>query len=72
MMRQQQDNDEHKVKPVIQFNIGETVIVNSGNFVGVEGTIESIDQERQRLKLLANIFGRLTQVDLDCGQVERP
>lgn len=72
MMRQQQDNDEHKVKPVIQFNIGENVVVNSGNFAGVEGTIESIDQEHQRLKLLVNIFGRYTQVDLDCGQVERP
>ena len=72
MMHQQQENEEHKVKPVVQFNIGENVIIRDGSFGGCEGTIESIDYERQKLKLSVNIFGRYAPVEVDCGQVERP
>ena len=72
MMHRQQENEEHKVKPVVQYKIGETVNIREGSFEGCEGTIESIDVERQKLKLSVSIFGRFTPVEVDCGQVERP
>ena len=59
-------------KPRIQYKIGETVQLKGSAFVGYEGVIESIDNERQRLKVSVNIFGRATPVEIGIDEVERP
>ena len=62
---------EDKVQPKIDFEVGETVKIRDGAFENFEGTIEEIDTERGKLKILVSIFGRSTPVELEYWQVER-
>ena len=62
---------EEAVKPKVLFEIGEVVRINSGAFENFEGSIEEIDNERGKLKLMVSIFGRSTPVELEFWQVDR-
>jgi len=62
---------EEKARPKIMFEIGETVRIKDGAFENFEGTIEEIDSERGKLKLMVMIFGRSTPVELEFWQVGR-
>jgi transcriptional antiterminator NusG len=65
------NEEKEAVKPKVLFEIGEVVRINSGAFENFEGTIEEIDNERGKLKLMVSIFGRSTPVELEFWQVER-
>ena len=56
-------------RPTIIFDIGETVKVIDGPFQSFNGTVESVDEEAARLKVLINIFGQGTPVELNYVQV---
>ncbi|WP_046176537.1 transcription termination/antitermination protein NusG [Domibacillus indicus] len=53
------------------YEIGETVTVKEGPFADFEGTVEEIDQDKGKLKVLVNMFGRETPVELDFDQVNK-
>ncbi|MBQ7877932.1 MAG: transcription termination/antitermination factor NusG [Bacteroidaceae bacterium] len=55
----------------LQFALGETVKVNYGPFSGFNGTIEEINVEKKRLKVMVKIFGRSTPVELGYMQVDK-
>jgi transcriptional antiterminator NusG len=65
------EEKKEKVKPKIQFDVGETVKVNDGPFQNFTGVIEEVDPERGKLKIAVAIFGRSTPVELEYWQVER-
>lgn len=54
-----------------QFSVGEAVKINDGPFSDFLGTVESIDQEKGKIKVLVSIFGRETPVELDFLQVTK-
>ena len=58
-------------RPMISFDIGEVVKVVDGPFQSFNGTVESVDEENARLKVLINIFGQGTPVELNHTQVEK-
>jgi len=53
------------------FIIGETVKVIDGPFNGFNGTIEEINVEKKKLKVMVKIFGRKTPLELSFMQVEK-
>jgi transcriptional antiterminator NusG len=58
-------------KHKIDFNVGEVVNITDGPFKGFDGSISEIDQTKGKLKVLVNMFGRETPVELDSLQVKR-
>lgn len=61
------DQPKHK----IDYSIGEVVSIIDGPFKGFDGTISEIDAQKGKLKVLVNMFGRDTPVELDSLQVKR-
>lgn len=55
----------------LEFVLGEVVKVNTGPFSGFNGTIEEINTEKKKLKVMVKIFGRSTPVELGYLQVDK-
>ncbi len=62
---------EKKARPRLAFDVGEQVRVTTGPFADFNGSISEIDFDRSKLKVLVNIFGRETPVELEFGQVAK-
>jgi len=58
-----------KVK--VGFSRGESVRVKDGPFIDFVGTVDEVNTEKGRVKILLSIFGRETPVQLDFLQVEK-
>ncbi len=55
----------------VDFEINEAVKIMDGPFKGFEGKVSEIDQERGKIKVLVNMFGRDTPVELDSLQIKK-
>ncbi|MEH7117728.1 transcription termination/antitermination protein NusG [Neobacillus vireti] len=55
----------------VDYEIGETVRVKEGPFANFTGSVEEMDKDRAKLKVLVNMFGRDTPVELDFTQIEK-
>ena len=66
-------DDEGNIK--IEFNIdlevGEKVIIKNGSFEGQEAEISEIDYEHGRVKVMVEVFGRMTPVELEYHEVRK-
>ena len=51
--------------------VGDTVKVKEGAFESFEGTVDSLDSASGKVKILIEIFGRSTEVELEHWQVEK-
>ena len=54
-----------------KFSVGEAVKITDGPFSDFLGTIDDIDEEKGKVKVLVSIFGRETPVELDFLQIAK-
>lgn len=55
----------------IDVNIGDLVKINDGPFKGFDGKVSEVDSEKGKVKVLVNMFGRDTPVELDSLQIKK-
>jgi transcriptional antiterminator NusG len=65
------DAPVRKGKPRVEFEVGETVRVKEGPFADFSGEVDEINHEQLRVKVLVNIFGRETPVELEFSQIAK-
>jgi transcription termination/antitermination protein NusG len=57
--------------PTVDFEVGESVTVMDGPFATLPATVNEINPDTQKLKVLVSIFGRETPVELSFDQVTK-
>jgi transcriptional antiterminator NusG len=57
-------------RPKFSFEKGESVRVIDGPFINFNGTVDEVNQEKGKVKVMVSIFGRATPVELEFPQVE--
>ena len=62
---------EEPPKVKMSLNVGEAVRITDGPFTDFEGTVDDLNEEKGKVKVLISIFGRSTPVELDFLQVEK-
>jgi len=60
-----------RAKPRLEFELGETVRVREGPFADFSGEVIEINEDQLKLKVLVNIFGRETPVELEFSKVAK-
>jgi transcriptional antiterminator NusG len=60
-----------RTKPRLEYEVGESVRVKEGPFADFSGEIAEINADHMKLKVLVNIFGRETLVEMDFSQVAK-
>ncbi len=65
------DGAPKKARHRPMFEMGESVRVREGPFADFTGTIAEINDDQMKLKVLVNIFGRETPVELEFSQVAK-
>jgi len=65
------EGQKHRSKPRLEHQVGDTVRVKEGPFADFSGQIAEINEDQLKLKVLVNIFGRETPVELEFSQVAK-
>jgi len=60
-----------KPQPKYFFESGDDIRVIDGPFTNFNGTVEEVNHEKGKIKVLVSIFGRSTPVELDFVQVQK-
>ena len=58
-------------KPRLLYEVGETIRVKEGPFADFSGEVAEINEDQLKVKVLVNIFGRETPVELEFSQVAK-
>ncbi len=61
------EEPQHK----IEFKVGDSVKITDGPFKDFDGKVSEIDEEKGKVKVLVNMFGRDTPVELDSLQIKK-
>lgn len=68
---QAKPSDEKKHVEVVDFEVGDSVMVVDGPFATLHATINEINPDSQKIKGLVEIFGRETPVELSFNQIQK-
>jgi len=70
-MTQRMKEGEEKPKPLIHFDEGEAVRVTTGPFANFSGYVDEVMEDKEKLRVMVQVFGRATPVVLDYSSVEK-
>lgn len=62
---------EKAIAPRFLYDVGESVKVVDGPFKSFTGTVEDVNNEKEKIKVSVEIFGRSTPIELDFLQIEK-
>lgn len=68
-VKEEGEDTTRKGRARLEFDMGETVRVKEGPFADFQGEIVEINEDQLKVKVLVNIFGRETPVELEFSQV---
>jgi transcriptional antiterminator NusG len=68
---EEKEQSQARAKPAVGYEIGETVRVKEGPFADFSGEIIEINEDQLKVKVLVNIFGRETPVELEFSKVAK-
>lgn len=71
VIQQHMGESESEPKFKIDFSVGDVVTILDGPFMNYEGRIETVDDEKGKVKVMISLFGRETPVELDFTQVKK-
>lgn len=57
--------------PAIELDVDDTIKVKYGPFEDFVGKVESISQEKRKIKAFVSMFGRETLIELDYDQIDK-
>ena len=60
--------EKHEV--VVSYDVGDSVKITDGALESFIGTVEEVDKERGKVRVVVSMFGRETPVELELDQVE--
>ena len=60
--------ERHEI--IMSYGVGDTVKVTDGPLEGFLGTVEELEPDKDRVRVIVSMFGRETPVDLELDQVE--
>lgn len=66
-----EEKKENRTKVKIDYDIGDTVKILTGGFSGHEGKVSELVMEQQKVKIMVEMFGRMTPVEVDFDSVEK-
>lgn len=58
-------------KPKVLWEVNQVIRVTTGPFADFTGTIQEVNAQKEKVKVLISIFGRDTPVELDFAQIEK-
>ncbi|MBU4149465.1 MAG: transcription termination/antitermination protein NusG [Candidatus Omnitrophica bacterium] len=67
----QTEEKKEKPTPKVIFEKGDNIKIIEGPFINFNGTVEEINPDKGKVKVMVSIFGRATPVELEYWQVER-
>ena len=70
-VKDESEDAPKRSKPRLEYELGETVRVKEGPFADFSGEVIEINEDQLKVKVLVNIFGRETPVELDFSQVAK-
>ncbi|MCK9393453.1 MAG: transcription termination/antitermination protein NusG [Candidatus Paceibacterota bacterium] len=62
---------EEEPKYKVDFDIGESIKIIDGPFKDYDGKISEVDKEKGKVKVMINMFGRDTPLELDSLQIKK-
>ena len=62
---------EMRPQPKVLFDEGENVRVLEGPFANFTGTVDEVNLEKGKVRVLVSIFGRPTPIEIEYGQLEK-
>jgi transcription termination/antitermination protein NusG len=65
------ESTANKPSMKVKFEKGEQVRINEGPFANFTGTVDDVNEDRQTLKVMVNIFGRSTPVEIEFSKVDK-
>ena len=71
MLKEVEEKSEDVPTFKMDFKKGDVVKIHEGAFENFEGVVDSLDIERGMVRVIVNIFGRSTPLDIEYWQIEK-